>query len=700
MRDAHESILTQFRGPTLLAVRVAVASFSHPLPETAKDKMSKLQEMWLKGFLRISYSSPSSPAASALLFILGVSLLSLIPNSLPLPFVTTPDLYLLHANTWSVEDQMSSRKSSPDQSDRRTALPIIPASAPWTGSTMPPTNSALPYVDPSHLPNTRMLSQPDLLFEPLGSRLHPVLARTGIPTNWQTLTGNSHLRAIRGMGRIVSDPPSFNGNGHVASVDGSDRGIVACSDHILSSDERTAQHGFHRPAKGKSEIRRCAVAIALTWRSDTDLARRPPDWEWVIENPAKRPKHSNKKRNPLMQRLTIEAGGSCICCYKSKKQCGSAMPCERCSRDRHPCVRGSYSALCVALTVKHEDRYGLHPVIFETAQGILETLKGHLKPSSFPIVVHWNFEAHRYQTTLVSAADQVNLNQADATLGKTLVELLISPQSDLPDDLSKDTHRILSVLAAIKGLSRSFCLTNAAAVKSARVIVFFLMTKYTLELYEVSLRIAKGLYDSLKTKTSAETSKRHVVSYMEVIEDLVSWQWPNSLMSDIFAQVQPRLQGLQNLLRQLFLDESSDSASCTNHSFDSNSPACDILIEVWPQTQEILVPGDSPQDVFYAVNDLLLSDFNESMGNPSASPQTIDPSLLRLSMAWNDTGADDVSTTLYSSDEQAIFSYNIETENTDTTHPPPDAPDLNASQWENTGDSGQDLACIGANFGA
>ena len=92
-------------------------------------------------------------------------------------------------------------------------------------------------------------------------------------------------------------------------------------------------------------------------------------------------------------------------------------------------------------------------------------------------------------------------------------------------------------------------------IKHARVIVFFLMTIYTMELYEVSLHLAKGLYDSLKTISSIRKSERHVLLYMKVIDDMVNLQWPNSLMSAIFAQAQPRLQGLQDLLRLLFFDE-------------------------------------------------------------------------------------------------------------------------------------------------
>lgn len=400
-----------------------------------------------------------------------------------------------------------------------------------------------------------------------------------------------------------------------------------------------------------------------------------------------------------MQRLTIDAGGSCIFCSKSKKGCDAETPCNRCKQKNLPCVRGGYSSLCMALTVKHDDRYELHPAIFAQAQDALQNLKQKLRPSSFPVVVHWVFDNQRYRETLISAADQLDLRQADTTLGKPLMDLLVSPQSDLLDDLSRDVQRASRLIAAINGLSMSVCLTDPVTIRNARVIVFFLMTIYTIELYEVSLRLAKGLYDSLKTISSTRKSERPVLLYMKVIGDMINLQWPNSLMSAIFAQVQPRLQDLQDLLRQLFLDETIKPTSHANHTFDFGPHEFEILIGVRSQSQKIFGPVDFAQDMSYVVSDLLCSEFSENMA------QTIDPSLLSLGMTRNNTDADhDASTTLCSSDDQAIFSNQFESEITDTTYPHPDAPDLTVSRWESTSDldvepsAGEDFLGIGYMF--
>lgn len=396
-----------------------------------------------------------------------------------------------------------------------------------------------------------------------------------------------------------------------------------------------------------------------------------------------------------MQRLTIDAGGSCIFCSKSKKGCDAEMPCNRCKQKNLPCVRGGYSSLCMAFTVKHDDHYELHPAIFAQAQDALQNLKQNLRPSSFPVVVHWVFDNQRYRETLISAADQLDLRQADTTLGKSLMDLLVSPQSDLSDDLSRDAQRASRLLAAIKGLSMSDCLTDPVNIRNARVIVFFLMTIYTIELYEVSLRLAKGLYDSLKTISSTRKSERPVLLYMKVIDDMVNLQWPNSLMSAIFAQAQPRLQGLQDLLRLLFFDENFKPTSHANHTFDFGPPEFEILIGVRSQIQGICGSVDFAQ-IRYIVSDLLCSEFGENMA------QTIDPSLLPLDMTRNDTDADhDDSTTLCSSDDQAIFSNQVGSGITNTTYPPPDVPDLTISRRESTVDlgvepsAGEDFAFIG-----
>ena len=173
-------------------------------------------------------------------------------------------------------------------------------------------------------------------------------------------------------------------------------------------------------------------------------------------------------------------------------------------------------------------------------------------------------------------------------------------------------------------------------------------------------------------------------------------RWPNSLMSANFVQVQPRLQDLQDLLRQLFFDENFKPTSHANHTFDLDLLDFDILIGVWSQSQMIIGPVDLTQETSHVVSDLLCLEFSEIM------VQTIDPSLLALDVTRNNTDADhDDSTTLYGDDNQHIFSNQFESENTDTTYSPPDAPDLAVSQLESTANLGvkpsiEDFASIGA----
>lgn len=375
------------------------------------------------------------------------------------------------------------------------------------------------------------------------------------------------------------------------------------------------------------------------------------------------------------------------------------MPCDRCKQKNLPCVRGGYSALSMASTVKHEDCYELHPAIFAQAQHALQMLKQSLRPSSFPVVVHWVFRNQRFYETVISDADQFDLRQANTTLGKLLMDLFVPPQPDPSDDLSRGAQRAYRLLAAIKGLCKSPCSTDPVTIKNARVIVFFLMTIYTMELYEVSLHLAKGLYDSLKTISSIKKSERPVLLYMKVIDDMAKLKWPNSLMSANFAQVQPRLQELQDLLRQLFFDQNFKPTSHANHTFDLDLPDFNILIEVRSQSQMIIGPVSLAQEIPYFVSDLLCLEFSENM------VQTINPSLLSLDVTQNNTDADhDDSTTLYGDDNQPIFSYQFESESTDTTYPPPDAPDLAVSQSESTANLGvkpsasEDFASIGAYF--
>jgi hypothetical protein len=337
----------------------------------------------------------------------------------------------------------------------------------------------------------------------------------------------------------------------------------------------------------------------------------------------------------------------------------------------------------------------LDPNRFKKAQETLKQLKQDLQPSSFPFVVRWIFRDQPYHETLILPPDQLELHQADPTLGKTIVDLAqrsigVIRSPHVPEELLNDAHRILSLLAVMKRLFTSLCFTEAVTIKTARVIVFFLMTLYTMELCEVSLHLAKGLYHALNKKLSATNSKDYVIpAYIRTIDGILNLQWPNSLMSDIFTHVQPsdRLRNLRELLRQLVLDGGFESTSDPNESLESAFPQCDIMIEFPYEMRETLVPVGFTQGLrqAYAVKMLLRSDFEESMKNPITSPQTINPSLLSPELSRDNTIADhEASTALDSGDDLAIFSYGAETQNTETTSPPPDTPGFFASAYEST----------------
>lgn len=145
---------------------------------------------------------------------------------------------------------MSSKKKRSHQSHPRTAPPTILARAPLTTSSMPPMNSTLSNVYPSHLPNTRMPSQPvPLLDHRLGPRLEPSLARPDIPTGSETSIESTYSRPVHaGPGQIVTGHP-FHVTAH-----GFGRGILPPTGHILMPDERSVRNGFlYRQDNGKSE---------------------------------------------------------------------------------------------------------------------------------------------------------------------------------------------------------------------------------------------------------------------------------------------------------------------------------------------------------------------------------------------------------------------------------------------------------------
>lgn len=437
-------------------------------------------------------------------------------------------------------------------------------------------------------------------------------------------------------------------------------------------------------------------------------------FEWVSENPAGTSKESDKKRDALMQRLTIEAGGSCIFCYKSKKKCDPGEPCNRCRQKNLPCVRGGYSSLCMASTI---DRYELHPDSFKKAEDTLHNLKKDPELFTCEISVCWISRDRPYHETLALTADQLELRQADATLEETWVNLglrftpVLIHCPNLSDDLhiSNDAYRMLHLLAATKGLLSSFCFIGSVPISTARAIVFYLMTIYIKELCKVSRHLAEKLYRVLANKSSATESKRYAIPvYLQIINGIIKGldrEWRGSLLSDIFAHMHPQLESVQKILHQLVLDEGFKSTSTAYDSFDSDLRQFDVMIGLSYEMPERFVPIGFPQGMYQYqqiyTNVLLRSDFDESVGNSTTDLETIDPSVISLDKAWNNTIADyDASTALYNSDNRAISSYGAGTQDTEITYPPSDASDLTLCRWESTADldvepAPEDLAYVG-----
>lgn len=344
------------------------------------------------------------------------------------------------------------------------------------------------------------------------------------------------------------------------------------------------------------------------------------------------------------------------------------------------------------MTIKRENRYELDPDRFKKAQETLERLKQDLQPFAFPVVVCWQFRDQQHPQTLISAANQLDLRQADTTLGKTLVDLArmsipVIRRPNMSEELSNAAHQMLSLLVAAQGLFTSVCSTEAVAIKTARAILFYLMTIYTMELCEVSLRLAKELYYySLNKKLSARESKSYAIPvYIHTIDSIMDLQRPNSLMSDILKHVQPRLQNLRELLRRLVLEEFGP-ASDANNNFNSNLPQFDIMIGLPSEIRETFVPVSFTQGTrqAYAVNVLLRSDFDESIEISSIPPETFKPSCLSYQPDQSIATADYEALTALGSSDDPIFSNHIPNSNTELTYPSPDATNYFTSELEST----------------
>ncbi|EED24408.1 conserved hypothetical protein [Talaromyces stipitatus ATCC 10500] len=492
--------------------------------------------------------------------------------------------------------------------------------------------------------------------------------RPGIfQTSLETSPVNTQLRAgPSALGQGVGGFPAFSFNTHAPSTHGS----LGSLNHNLMPDGNSATNVSQRQGSARQPPTMVSVTsstfpVIVSPQASTTLT-------WVDEPEPKPSASSNKRQRGYKRRLSKNA---CIWCYKIKKGCDSSVPCERCRKDNRHCVRDGFSSLCMALTIKQGAHYQLAPGNFEIAQAKLEQLKEYLHPLYSQVVVRWYFHSDSQQYHEISVAtNELSLHQVDTIPRAPLADMALecTPAflwpSDPTDNLQENAHRMLGLIAAIKQLYKSDCYTEAVTIPSARVVVFFLMIVYTMELCGVSHWLAKGIYEALPRKP--KDSMRHAMRiYLQVIDEMINLQPPNSLLSDILTSLHPRLPVLRALLRRLLYGR-ADATFDVDDSFSSDLPKFDITIGL-PLEMVSFPQRIGQNQSLYPINVLLCSDFNESF---PTTFETIDPSYLSPEIDQTTTIADaEASTAPYTSEYPTLFSSVIgASQDTDPTYSYPD----------------------------
>lgn len=396
----------------------------------------------------------------------------------------------------------------------------------------------------------------------------------------------------------------------------------------------------------------------------------PEKFTFVGENPAFIAFKTKKRlRTGARQAVqsTIDAGGACIRCQVKKKACGPEIPCVACRRNHTLCIRGSAS-LCLALIVKdHLGHVYLDPANFHTARNILWRLKRDSSIYLTTVAVEWTVchVPQQDQRTWTVDVAQLDLRSVESAVKAWVVDIALGLDSTVhldrlgySDNLSVNAFRMLKLLGAIDQLSRSTVIIHNVTAGIARLVLFYLTSVYAMELFDVSLRFANELYGAMRDRRVVKYSARYAIRvYSRVIDGILNFQRSDSLMPAVFAQIRPQLMGLQGTIQQLLSSTLLQLDPNANDPWVPDIPdlqACNIAIRLIPEATETAFPIGSQQTMYheqlrYAIDVLLRTDFDESVNKPYTVTQTIDPQLLSPQIGrQNPTVSSAASTDLYS----------------------------------------------------
>lgn len=372
--------------------------------------------------------------------------------------------------------------------------------------------------------------------------------------------------------------------------------------------------------------------------------------KFIPENPSSAPSNVTKPRTQE-QKENMKAlkadGGVCVFCRARKKQCNSPRPCGECTRTNRPCLRDF--SLCLAKPARNHAQFQLRDGIFQEAK---ETLEDFQKEHNFDLLVgnktvFVNWKPHNEYNPIPwsKGLDQLKLDEINVDVRNSLVDLALKgisiPQLEQTrhfepryNDLYKDAHVMFKLLAAMETISRSeLTIEPEHALKTARFIIYLMLTVYAMKISEVSMFFVARLQVAIENNPLGGYKVWWAVEiYSQLLKRLESFQKPESYLSNLFHQIQLRLNKIQTRVNKV-LSTIPQEQRIVLPSISEAQPSR-IAIRITPERNHMLLPVNprldmNPDGVSCGVDKLLCQDFNLDMiCSDTNVARTVDPKAL------------------------------------------------------------------------
>lgn len=372
-------------------------------------------------------------------------------------------------------------------------------------------------------------------------------------------------------------------------------------------------------------------------------------------------------------RLLKEFGGSCVWCFRSKKRCGPAHPCQSCAKGGRKCIRSPEQLCLLVPSTTSQDTVVMQPPSRDALDMLHDLARNAFLEGTVSVGVHLRRPGDDGLETWLMDITEADLDLSKSTqcavsqfVDKSMAYVHCPQLRSLEESyghhpLAHAALKMVSTFAAMSCLTKSCIHLQSSAADVGRLTIFLILVVGSRNLAEASESFCADLCEALRRKDLYDTYSTG--GYRPRGKDLLNPVWVatalyyrmvcglldlerNSRITKIFGSLETQLVGVRktlwSILKSIKIDNTSKSKQKPKDTLSEQIPPCPFSrhfdVAFWLGTidsSDAFAPSGllKRQGDPFAVKGHNMETFLENPalhpGDPSRAPQPIrwEPSL-------------------------------------------------------------------------